>query len=299
MKQHDISSRAGFVAVVGRPNAGKSTLINALVSEKIALVSHKAGATRKRQTVIVMHENAQIVLVDTPGFDDREKELNRFMKTEIVKALEECDLTLYIADISDETKNYELFLQRTPNMPHIVVLTKMDIFTHEERLKKLNSYSAFANRFLAIVPISAKKNDFKPLLNEIAAHLPIHEYYFDPDDLTTATIREVCKEMIREAIFDNFSDELPYAADVIVDSYKSQKTLDRITATIVMEKESQKAIVIGKNGAAIKRVGTAARGKIEAFLQKQIFLQLSVSVLDRWSKDKSQLKKLGYETEAQ
>jgi GTP-binding protein Era len=294
MMRRDISSKAGFVAVVGRPNAGKSTLVNALVKERIALVSHKAGATRRRQLAIVQSANAQIILIDTPGFDKREKELNKFMQKEIVKSIEEADLALLIIDMADSVSSYINLLEIIGDIPHIIALTKMDNFTHDERLVKLAAFQAYSDRFLAIVPISAKQNDYLALLDEIVKHLPCHDYYYDPEYLTTATIKEIYKEMIREAIFDCFSDELPYSSDVMIDNFEESETIDRISAIVYVEKPSQKAIVIGKDGAGIKRLGISARKIIEAFAQKKIYLKLRVAVLDNWSKDATMLNKLGY-----
>lgn len=292
------NTRSGFVAVIGRPNAGKSTLINALVNERIAMVSHKANATRKRQHIILMHGNTQIVLVDTPGLHERERELNKFMLKEAIRAMEECDLALFIADMADTTENYEKFLAQAGNKPHIVVLSKMDNFTHDQRLAKLIAYQPFQDRFRAIIPVSAKNTDYKSLLSEIAKNLPEGPWYFDPDDLTTQTTREVYREMIREALFDGLSDELPYEADVTIDKFEEKKKVDVITASIIIERDSQKGIVIGKEGAAIKRIGRNAREMMEKFSDRQVFLDLSVRVVPGWSKDKAFLKKLGYDPES-
>ncbi|GHS87938.1 GTPase Era [Campylobacterota bacterium] len=280
--------------VIGRPNAGKSTLINAMVNERIALVSQKAGATRKRQNAIVMVGDSQIIFVDTPGLDDRKSALNLYMQKETRTAIEGGDLTLFLADICDPVSNYEKFLNTIKGKPHIAALTKMDNFTHDRRLEKLAEYQKYSTEFLAIVPISAKKGDFKPLLKEIAANLPNHPFYFDPDDLTDTTIREIYKEMIREAVFDNFSDELPYSADVKIESFTEKEVIDTIRAVIYVEKSSQKSIVIGKGGAAIKRVGRAARLAMERFSGKKVYLELQVALLDSWSRSSSLLKKFGY-----
>lgn len=297
MMQLDISSKkAGFVAVIGRPNAGKSTLINALVNERIAMVSHKANATRRRQHIILMHDKTQIVLVDTPGLQDRGGELNSYMLKEATKALEECDIALFIADMADQVGLYKEFLALT-DKPHIVILTKIDNFTHEKRLKKLLEYQEFQDRFLSIVPISAKSGDFGALIAEIAKHLPVSEWYYDPDDLTNDSTKVVAKEIIREAIFENLSDELPYESEVMIEKFQEKKDLVYISATIIVERESQKGMVIGKGGTAIKRIGKASREKIEEFLQSKVFLDLQVRVVPNWTKDKMALKKIGYEIE--
>lgn len=296
-KQQDISSKAGFVAVVGRPNAGKSTLINALVDEKLAMVSHKANATRKRQQIIIMYENTQIVLVDTPGLQSRSGELNRYMLKEATKALEEADLTIFVADMADKTDLYAEFLEQIGNKKHMIVLTKMDNFTHEKRLTKLLEYQQFQDKFLSIIPISSKSSDFGALVKEIASHMPSSPWYYDPEDLTTESVKNIAKEFVRESLFENLSDELPYESEVILDRFVEKKNIVYILATIVVEKESQKGMVIGKGGATIKRIGKTARSKIESFIGTKCFLELTVKVVPNWSTDKNALKKLGYEVD--
>ncbi|MDR2638823.1 MAG: GTPase Era [Helicobacteraceae bacterium] len=290
--RQDISSKAGFVAIIGRPNAGKSTLLNALVNDRVAMTSRKAGATRRKQLAIVTIDNAQIVFIDTPGLDGRGGKLREFMRKEALSAIKNADLSLFLADMADKTDEYERFLSIAG--PHIVALTKADNFTHDQRLKKLAEYQRFSDRFLAIVPVSAKKNDFKPLLGEIAAHLPEHPFYYDPDELTDLSLREIYAEMIREALLDSFNDEVPYSCGAEVESFVEGKRLDKIGATIFVEKPSQMAIVIGKNGAGIKRVGVKARRLMEQFSSKKVFLKLEARLLKSWSKDDKLLARFGY-----
>ncbi|MDR2033620.1 MAG: GTPase Era [Helicobacteraceae bacterium] len=294
MTPPDISSKAGFVALIGRPNAGKSSLINAMIGDRIALTSRKAGATRKRQLAIVMYENAQIIFIDTPGLDKRDGKLNEFMRREALSAIENADLSVFLADMADQTRDYENFLAIAGDKKHIVALTKSDHFNYEQRIKKLAEYQSFSDRFLAIAPISAKKKDFNALLFEIARNLPDHPFYYDPDELTDATMREIYAEMIREAIFDSLSDEAPYACGVEAQSFEEGATLDRISATIFAEKPSHKAMAIGKNGATIKRIGRKARIIMEQFSRKKVFLELKVVLLPNWRKQDSSLAKLGY-----
>lgn len=281
--------------MIGRANAGKSTLLNALVQERIALVSRKAGATRKRQLMIVMHRNSQIIFIDTPGLDSRQKELNLYMQKETEAAQNDADLVLFVADMADSAHNYARFLEANAQTKHIVVLTKMDNFNHSERLAKLSQYQQYSDHFAALVPISATRRDFAALLDEVEKCLPIHEYYFDPDELTNQSIRDIYKEMIREQIFQFVSDEVPYEAEAVIDRFEESPAIDRIYAKIFVEKASQKAIVIGAKGAVVKKIGTAARKMMEEFSQKKVYLELSVEVA-KWSKDKQILKKLGYDT---
>ncbi len=294
-----VTTKAGFVAVVGRPNAGKSTLLNWLVGEKLAMVSKKAQATRKRMNIIVMYENSQIIFVDTPGIHEKERLLNRFMLQEVFKAIGDCDLILFLAAAKDRLENYEKFLQiNAKKRPHIVVLTKIDEVSNEELLKKIGEYQAYQERFLALVPVSVTKNIGKEeLLKQISENLPASPWLFDPELLTTTSIKEIYKEMIRESIFDNLSDEIPYETDVIVEKVDERPDIDRVQATIIAEKRSQKLILVGRGGSTIKRIGRDARMKMERFSGKKIFLELFVSVKSGWSKTKKSLGEVGYRFE--
>ncbi len=292
----DINTKAGFVAVVGRPNAGKSTLLNWLAGEKLAMVSKKAQATRKRMNIIVMYENAQIIFVDTPGIHEKERLLNRFMLHEVYKAVGDCDLILFLAPAKDRLDHYRKFLEiNTKKRPHIVVLSKTDEVSDEYLLKKINEYKTYQDRFLALVPVSVAKNRGKEeLLKQIVKHLPSSAWLYDPELLTTSSIRDIYKEMIRESIFDNVSDEIPYETDVVIEKIDELPDLDKIEATIVTEKKSQKLILVGKGGTTIKRIGRDARIKMEQFSDKKIFLDLFVSVKSGWSKNKKTLGEMGY-----
>ena len=291
------STQAGFVAVVGRPNAGKSTMLNWLVGEKLAMVSKKAQATRKRMNIIVMHKDAQIIFVDTPGIHEKERLLNKFMLNEAIKAIGDCDLVLFLSPAKDSLEHYKKFLElNTKKRPHIVVLTKIDEVTQETLLRKIAKFQPYQERFLALIPISVTKSVGKnELLDEIAKHLPNSPWLYDPELLTTTNIREIYKELIRESIFDNLSDEIPYETDVIIEKIDELANLDRIQATIIAEKRSQKMIIIGKGGSTIKRIGRDARLKIEQFSGKKIYLELFVSVKSGWSKNRRTLFEIGYD----
>ncbi len=296
----DISSnatKAGFVAVVGRPNAGKSSLLNWLVGEKLAMVSKKAQATRKRMNIIVMHDDAQIIFVDTPGLHEKERLLNQFMLNEALKAIGDCDLVLFLAPAKDPLTHYEKFLEMdTKKRPHILVLTKIDEVSNEALLKKIAQYQKYQDRFLALIPVSTVKNVGKEqLLDEIAKHLPASPWLFDPELLTTTNIREIYKELIRESIFENLSDEIPYETDVVIEKIEEMPHMDRVQATIIAEKKSQKMIIVGRGGSTIKRIGKDARLKMEAFSGKKIYLELFVSVKSGWSKNRKSLEEIGYQ----
>ena len=288
-------SKAGFVALVGRPNAGKSTLLNALLGEKIALVSQKANATRKRLNAIVMHGENQIIFVDTPGLHEMERKLNQFMLEEALKAIGDCDLIVYLAPAADSVKHYRRFLENGGSKKHLIVLSKIDQVSQGELLARIGEYNAFADRFEALIPVSVSKHvGLEDLKNTIVKYLPDSPYLFNPEDLTDERLRDLFKEFIREAIFENISDEIPYGTDVVIDKIDEADQIDHIRATIIVEKEGQKGIMIGRNGNTIKRIGKQARHKIEVLARKQVFLDLFVSVKPNWTNDKKMLEALGY-----
>ncbi len=292
-----IDTKAGFVAVVGRPNAGKSTLLNYIVGEKLAMVSKKAQATRKRMNIIVMHDDAQIIFIDTPGIHEKERLLNKFMMNEALKAIGDADLIVFLAPITDKLTEYEKFLNmiEKKNTKHIVLLTKMDHVKQGDILKKLGEYQKYQDRFEAIIPFSVnKKVGKRQLLNEISKHLTLSPYLYDTEILTTDNIRDIYKELIRESIFENLSDEIPYESDVTIEKIEESDTLDKVYATIVVEKDTQKGMIVGQKGDGIKRVGKFARQQMEIFSGKKIFLDLHVSVKKGWSKNKEGLEEFGY-----
>lgn len=288
--------KTGYVAVIGRPNAGKSSLLNWLVGEKLALVSHKANATRKRLNIIAMYENTQIIFIDTPGIHEQERLLNQFMLEEAMKAMGDCDLILFLTPVSDKIEHYRNFLAlNKEKVPHIVLLTKTDTVSQGALFDKIKEYQAFQDQFCALIPVSIKKGVSQTyLLEAIAKYMPEHPHLYDPEILTTERARDIYKELIREAIFENTSDEIPYFADVMVDKVEELETIDNIYATIIVDKRSQKGIMIGKDGQTIKRIGLHARKAIELLSQKKVFLKLVVVVKQGWSQDKETLKKIGY-----
>ncbi len=290
-------TKCGFVAVVGRPNAGKSSLLNYLVGEKLAMVSKKAQATRKRMHIIVTHDATQIVFVDTPGIHKKEKLLNQFMLNEALKAMGDCDLIIFLAPANDSLEEYEKFLelQESKRAKHIVLLTKVDWLSNEELLKQLSMYQKYQDRFEAIIPFSIKKNiGKKQLLDEIVKYLEPSPWLYDDDMLTTEYMRSIYKEFIRESIFENISDEIPYESDVIIDKIDEQRDIDKIRATIIVEKDIQKRMIIGAGGISIKRIGKSARESIEKLSGKKCFLELFVVVKKGWSKNRGDLENFGY-----
>lgn len=290
-------NKAGFAAIIGRPNAGKSTLLNALLGEKIAMVSQKANATRRRLNAIVMHGEDQLIFVDTPGLHEKERQLHRFMLEEALKAIGDCDVIVYLAPAADSVKHYERFLELSGGKKHIIALSKIDQVSQGELLKRISEYNAFSERFEALIPVSVTKSiGLEDLKETIAKALPESPYLFDPEDLTDERLRDIFKEFIRESIFEKVSDEIPYGTDVVIDKIDESDAIDHIRATIIVEKESQKGIMIGKGGTTIKRIGKLARGKIEKLSGRKAFLDLFVSVKPNWTNDKKSLEDLGYIT---
>ena len=290
-------SKCGYVSVVGRPNAGKSSLLNWLVGEKIAMVSHKANATRKRSNIIVMHNDAQIVFVDTPGLHETEKLLNQFMLDEALKAIGDCDLILFLAPVTDKLTHYESFLEKnTKNTKHLLLLTKIDNVTNTEVLAKIKEYEEFADKYEGIIPVSIKKQTKQSdILDVVEKLLPVHPYLYDTEIMTTEHMRDIFKEFIREAIFDNISDEIPYETDVLINKVDEKHNLDVIKATIIVQKSTQKGMLIGKGAVAIKRIGKDARMKIEKLTGRKCYLELFVSIKKGWTKNREGLKDLGYD----
>ncbi len=289
-------NKAGFVALVGRPNAGKSTMLNWILGEKIAMTSQKANATRKRLNAIVMHNDDQIIFVDTPGLHEKEKMLNQFMLEEALKAIGDCDIVVYLAPASDSVKHYKRFLEVDgKDRKHIIAISKIDQVSQGELLARIGEYNQFSSKFEALIPMSVTKNVGKnDLLDQIVKHLDESPYLYNPDDLTTEMLRDIYREFIREAIFENINDEIPYESDVVIDKIEETQKIENIRATIIIEKESQKGIIIGKGGAAIKRIGQDSRAKIEKLTGKPVYLDLFVSVKKGWTNDKKFLEELGY-----
>lgn len=283
--------------MLGRPNAGKSSFLNALLGENLALVSHKANATRKRMNLIVMEKNTQIVFVDTPGIHIQEKLLNQYMLKEALKAMNDCDILLFLAPITDKVSFYEEFL-KDAKKPHILLLTKIDSVPKETLFAAIKAYEKYRQNYLALIPISIKDlGSLRRVVEVVAKQMPHNPYYYDPEILSPNTTKEIAKEMIREAVFENLSDELPYESDVQMNFYREKPHIHHIKATIVVHKESQKGMVIGKGGATLKRIGREARLKLESFVGQKVFLELFVKVIPSWCKEYESLKKMGYNFE--
>lgn len=285
--------KSGFVSLVGRTNSGKSSLLNYLLNEKIAMVSHKVNATRRKISGIVMHEDNQIIFTDTPGLHESNKTLNSFMIDEAKKMIGDCDLVLFLACIHDSTENYEKFLSLERKNQHILLLTKTDESSEKKVLQKITEYQKFQNEFLSLIPINTKKQIFKKaILSEICKFLPVHEYYYDPEMISTNNQKDIIRDLVLEAIYQNVSDEVPYGSDVKIDKMIEKDDIAEIYATIYTDTKSHKSILIGKNGETSKRIGITSRKLISNFLQKKVFINLNIHIIKNWTKDIDLIKNL-------
>lgn len=288
--------KSGFVSIIGRTNAGKSSFLNALLNEKIAIVSHKQNATRRKINGIVMNGEDQIIFTDTPGLHESNKAINQLLISQAIKSMGDCDLIVFLAPIHDSTSDYEKFLALNPEKPHILVLTKVDESTNAKVLEKITQYQKFQDKFAALLTFSTKQPTYKkPLLDEICKLLPEHEYFYDPEFLTPTNEKEIFREFILEAIYENLSDEIPYLSDAIIKSVKEKTGITEIYASIITERDIHKSMIIGKNGETIKRIGIFARKLIQNLTNTKVFLKLDVVVKKGWSKEEKSLNKIiGY-----
>ena len=289
--------RSGFVNIIGNPNVGKSTLMNALVGEKLSIVTAKAQTTRHRIMGIVNGENYQIVYSDTPGILKPNYRLQKNMMDFVDAAIGDADIILYITDVvekSDKNDDYVTKLQDI-SCPVILVINKIDIST-QEKVMELMEYWRSRLPKAQIFPASAlERFNLESIFDAIVENLPEAPAWYDKDTFTDKNLRFFASEIIREKIFLNYSQEIPYSCEVLVEEFKEGHDRYDIGAVIYVMRESQKGILIGKGGLALKKVGTQARIDMEDFFQKKIFLRLFVKVDPDWRENKRELKKFGYE----
>lgn len=292
--------RSGYVGLIGRPNAGKSTLLNHLVGEKIAAVSNKPQTTRHKIQGIVTSEEGQIVFVDTPGVHKPGYLLNRRMMAAVHDAILSVDVLVLLRDASVSTGNGDKFvldLIKQADKPTVLVLNKIDKIKEKSALLPLIESYANEFDFAEIVPISALKGEaIDNLLRQITKHLPKGEPIFGEDELTDQSMRSIVAEMVREKILETTGEEIPYVTAVITEKYdETDPTLTRIYCAIYVERSSQKAIIIGKQGAKLRQIGTRARLDMEKLLGTRVYLQLFVKVVEDWRNSEHQLNEIGIE----
>ncbi|MGD2038799.1 MAG: GTPase Era [Desulfobacterales bacterium] len=291
--------KSGYVAIVGAPNAGKSTLLNRMLGEKISITSKKPQTTRNRILGVVHRPDVQIVFMDTPGIFKAKDTLNLRIVDTALSAIGDADMILFVLDAAQPDPTSEYFLvKRLQNQkrPVILALNKIDLIQKTDLLAVIEKWST-KYRFDVIVPISATEGtQIDSLIAAMQKLLPPGPPYFPEDALTDLSERFIAAEMIRESVFRLTGEEIPYATAVTVDSFKDEKngSLIKIEATIHLERDSQKGIIIGKEGSKLKRIGTESRKKIEQMLDTKVFLKLFVRVQKNWRKDTRALRKFGY-----
>ncbi len=287
--------KVGFVNIFGRPNAGKSTLLNALMGEKLAIVSHKVQTTRHRIKGILTEKDYQIVFSDTPGIIEPKYKLHEKMMLAVKNALEDADAALLLVDVKEDWQEPDaIFTALKLRVPAIVVLNKIDIVDTAKMNEAINFFNSrpYCKKVVTISALSGINK--KKLLNAILEFLPEGEPFYEGDDISDLNTRFFVGELIREKIYQLAEDEIPYHTTVLVREYQEKQTLVKIIADIIVHRETQKAILIGEKGSMIKKIGMEARKDIEAFIGQKVFLELFVKVKPKWRDNEMQLKEYGY-----
>ncbi len=287
--------KSGFVNIFGKPNAGKSTLLNALMGEKMAIVSSKVQTTRHRIKAILTGPEYQVIFSDTPGIIQPKYKLHEKMMQAVKSSLEDADVALLITDARDNQEESDaIFSALKIKAPALVILNKADT-VNAEQLSNTGAFYRQRPYCKDVVTISAlKKKGIDQLLSKIVALLPEGMAFYDADDLSDLPTKFFVSEMVREKIFLLYGDELPYHSTILVQEFKEKTTLVKIQADIIVQRETQKGIIIGEGGKMIKQLGTMARKDIETFLGSKVFLELFVKVRPRWRDNELQLREYGY-----
>lgn len=294
--------KCGFVTIIGRPNVGKSTLLNQILGQKIVIATDKAQTTRKRIKGILTNEQGQIVFIDTPGIHRPLNKLGEFLIDEAKIAIPDADVIIFLVDGSEPAGKGDKWIVRNlleTKIPIIIVMNKVDKVKKPEKVEEnLLSYKTLFNQNLPVIKISAKTGrNIDTLLKNLYKKLPDGEIMYPEDVVTEETMRDVAQEIIREKILINTSDEIPHAVAVKIENYFEQEDIDKIYATIYCETKSQKGILIGKGGSLLKKIGTEARQDLEKITEKKVFLGLEVKVEKDWRKKDNILKDFGYKEE--
>ena len=291
------SHKAGFVNILGKPNVGKSTLMNILVGERLSIVSSKAQTTRHRILGLINTDEYQIVFSDTPGMLKPKYELHKSMMTFVKLSLEDADVIVFVTDLYETDEEIEEVITKmnASGVPILLVINKIDL-AKEGQLEEVTQYWMARIQAATVIPIAAlERFNTERILQEIVERLPVHPPFYDKEELTDRPERFFASEIIREKIFTNYKKEIPYSTEVGIEDFNEEEKLIRIRATIFVERDSQKGIVIGDKGKMLKKVGTEARIDLEKFFGKKIFLETYVKVEQDWRKNKLVLKKFGYD----
>lgn len=291
-----MAHKAGFVSILGRPNVGKSTLMNVLVGEKVSAITSKAQTTRHRIKGILSSDDYQIVFSDTPGIITPHYKLHEAMMHEVEAAIEDSDVIVYLIEPGQkEMDGSVLQAVQKAGQKLIFVINKVDTGKQDE-IQSLVELWQSQLPDATVIPVSALHNfNIQRVLNTIVDHLPEHPAFYPKDELTDKSYRFLVSEMIREKILKLYRKEVPYSVEVVVDIFKEEETITRIRALVYVARESQKMILLGRQGKAIKQLGTDARKEIEAFLEKKVFLELTVKVDKNWRDSEQALKRFGYD----
>jgi GTP-binding protein Era len=293
-----MTHKAGFVAIIGKPNVGKSTLMNKLIGEQLSVVTPKAQTTRHRIKGILSADDYQIVFSDTPGILKPAYTLHNRMMNAVDSTIIDADVAMFVVEVNEKTLTEEVNERlRKLKVPLIIVINKIDLADQEILEQKVKYWEETLHPH-SVIPVSATEEfNLDPIIKTIVSLLPESPPYFDKEDLSDRNTRFFIAEIIREKLLLLYQKEVPYSCEVVITDYKEDKEIDRIRCEIFVDRESQKAILLGHKGEAIKRLGTEARKKIEYFLKKHIYLDLTVKVKTDWRDDEKQLDNLGYKEE--
>ena len=288
--------KSGFVNIIGNPNVGKSTLMNALVGEKLSIITSKAQTTRHRILGIVNHDDYQIVLSDTPGIIKPAYELQSSMMDFVKSALDDADILIYMVEVGEKELKNEGFFNKIINstIPVILLLNKIDTSTQEEVEEKVEYWKAKVPNALVFVISALERFNVDSLFEKIIELLPEAPAYYPKDQLTDKPERFFVNEKIREKILIHYKKEIPYSVEVETEEFTEEEHIVRIRSVIMVERDTQKGIIIGHKGSAIKRVGAEARKDLEKFFEKKVYIELYVKVNKNWRSDNTQLKRFGY-----
>ena len=287
--------KSGFVNIFGKPNAGKSTLLNALMGEKMAIVSHKVQTTRHRIKAILTEKDYQVIFSDTPGIIEPKYKLHEKMMNAVKGSLEDADIALLITDVRENyEESHAIFSSLRLKVPSIVILNKADT-VNEEQLKTTARFFAAQDYCREVLALSAlKRAGIDELMKRILFYLPEGLPFYEGEDLSDMPLKFFVGEMIREKIFILYGEEIPYHATVLVKEFKEKASLTKISAEIIVQRDTQKGIILGEGGSMIKKLGTDARIDIEKFLGRKVFLELFVKVKPKWRDNEMQLREYGY-----
>ena len=288
--------KSGFVNIIGLPNAGKSSIINRLLDDKFSIVTSKAQTTRHRAHAIINGKNFQVVISDTPGFTIPKNKIHEYMNKKILSSFKDADIILFIVELGAENRRDNQLIEKIKKIkiPVLLVLNKVDK-VNQDILEEESKFWSDEIENIETWVVSAKENfNIENLKNRLIELLPQGPRYFPDDIWTDKNERFFANEIIREKIFNIYSKEIPYVSEVITESFKIKNKILRISSMIIVERDSQKGIIIGNNGESIKKLGSESRKNLENFFKRKVFLELNVKVYKDWRKNSNQLKKLGY-----